>query len=75
MVSQARSQGGLELPTLRLTAPRSNQLSYGSTRVRAWLYVMLGRGPVADRAEFRTHAWTFRGRELNPGLPRDWRKY
>ena len=38
---------GLALPALRLTAPRSNQLSCGGTRLGAWLYVMLGRGERA----------------------------
>jgi hypothetical protein len=67
--------GRLELPTLRLTASRSNQLSYGSNRIVPWRYAMIGWGPATHRAEFLTDASKFRGRELNPGLPRDRRKY
>ena len=41
--------GRLELPTLRLTASRSNQLSYGSSQLATVRGGMLWFAPLAGR--------------------------
>ena len=41
--------GRLELPTLRLTASRSNQLSYGSSQLATVRRGLLWFGPAAGR--------------------------
>ena len=71
--SKCALPGRLELPTLRLTASRSHQLSYGSRWVKAELFVLLIDRHANMQTRKRTHTLS-RNRAHRPRKQRHFRK-